>query len=109
MLALFNLLFMFFCIFCLFVVKGIVILCGWDWFVTPFDVPMLTLAHGIGLGIFIGFLTNMDFKNDEENTYKLEDPEFIPKFSNRTLQVIGVHLFVLLFMYIAAIFTPTVL
>jgi len=48
------------------VVNGFVLSYLWQWFVTPLGIPAIGLAHAIGLGMIIRYLTKSE--SNSENT-----------------------------------------
>lgn len=47
------------------IVRGLVLMALWGWFIVPFGLPGLTLAWAIGISLIVGFLT-ADVKPDPD-------------------------------------------
>lgn len=51
----------------LMVVKGFVLTYLWSWFITPFGLPELGLAHAIGVAMVVSYLTHQIETPDKDN------------------------------------------
>jgi hypothetical protein len=49
------------------VVRGFVLSYLWQWFVVPFGLPSITVAHAIGISLIVSFLTYEGAKTESND------------------------------------------
>ena len=56
-------------IFFIAIIKGLVVMLLWNWFVVPLGVPYINFIHSIGIALVINYLTMHDYstKSKKEN------------------------------------------
>lgn len=49
------------------ILRGFALSYLWQWFITPFGLPELGIAHAIGISMIVGFLTYQHNGSEEAN------------------------------------------
>jgi hypothetical protein len=49
------------------IVRGVVLVALWDWFVTPLGVASISIPQAIGLALIVGFLIPTQTRDDENH------------------------------------------
>ena len=80
------------------IVNGYVLSILWVWFVVPLGLPVISVAHSIGLAMVTGWLTYQYTNKKEEDNIKALISEFAILFIVRPLAVLGVGYIVKQFM-----------
>lgn len=52
-----------------YILNGFAIVKLWAWFVVPFGLQPITIAHAIGIGLIISLLTKQYVPQDKDNKY----------------------------------------
>lgn len=80
------------------IVNGYVLSILWVWFVVPLGLPVISVAHSIGLAMVTGWLTYQYQTNKKEEDNIKALTEFAILFIVRPLAVLGVGYIVKQFM-----------
>lgn len=73
------------------VLRGVVLSYLWEWFIVPFGIPSIGIAHALGVSTIVGFLTYHDLHLKQETH---------PKWTRLTLSLVfPIFIFVFGYLY----------